>query len=227
MRLAEAGREWIVTALSFPVAGKTSILYTPAECPLCKRRFFNKYSAKRHMIQAHGENLFHTRPYARADPSCTSTFSAALQAMGVGSVGGGTSDTRHTMVKVHNYAQDTCAFPSSPPLQHGCRDGSYSQLLSGLGPGPSPPRLNTQEGAPGGSSTTRHDPTTPTTLPGGLHTPLHNAIDSVVSPLSSISTARHGVHEASPGQLAHTGGTSQHNTHDTLLSSTFSATHNL
>lgn len=186
------------------------------------------------MIQAHGENLFHTRPYARADPSCTSTFSAALQAMGVGS-GGGTSDARHTMVKVHNYAQDACAFPSSPPLQHGCRDGSYSQLLSGLGHGPSPPRLNTQDGSSvaagvGGSSTTRHEPTTTTTLPGGLHMPLHNPIDSVVAPLSAISTGRHGVHEASPGQLTHSGATPQHNTHDTPttpLSSTFSATQNL
>lgn len=33
------------------------------------------------MIQAHGENFFHTRPYARTDPSAA-MFSFALQAMG-------------------------------------------------------------------------------------------------------------------------------------------------
>ncbi|XP_071513155.1 uncharacterized protein [Panulirus ornatus] len=217
--------------------GKTSILYTPAECPLCKRRFFNKYSAKRHMIQAHGENLFHTRPYARADPSCTSTFSAALQAMGVGSVGGGTSDTRQAMVKVHTFAQDGCAFSSSPPLQHSCRDGSYSQLLSGRGHGPSPPRHNTQDGTSGAlgvgaSSTTTprhssHDTTA--TLPG-LQTALHNTIESPAAPQAAVTTPRPSLHESpSSGHLTHSG-TSHHNTHEPspgVLTSTFSPTQNL
>ncbi|XP_064095338.1 zinc finger and BTB domain-containing protein 42-like isoform X23 [Macrobrachium nipponense] len=101
--------------------GKPSILYTPVECPLCKRRFFNKYSAKRHMIQAHGENRFHTRPYARADPGCTSTFSAALQAMGVGysSVGASVNDVhRHQSVTKSrsSFVQEGGApYPPPPP----------------------------------------------------------------------------------------------------------------
>ncbi|KAK4320774.1 hypothetical protein Pmani_008393 [Petrolisthes manimaculis] len=131
-------------------------MYTPAECPLCKRRFFNKYSAKRHMIQAHGENRFHTRPYARADPSCvSSTFSAALQAMGVDS---GSSEVTtslantsqpyqqtHGVVSVSlpkpplTYHQEGVVFtPTTSPRHQGYRDGSYPQA----NPGHSPPPLS-------------------------------------------------------------------------------------
>ena len=53
----------LVMIVSFPITGKPSILYTPAKCSICRRVFFNKYSLKRHMIQAHNENRVHTRPY--------------------------------------------------------------------------------------------------------------------------------------------------------------------
>lgn len=40
------------------------VLYRRTSCPICARSFFNKYSLKRHMIQAHKENHVHTRPYS-------------------------------------------------------------------------------------------------------------------------------------------------------------------
>ncbi|KAG0717311.1 hypothetical protein GWK47_054700 [Chionoecetes opilio] len=127
-----------------PSQSRTSILYTPAECPLCKRRFFNKYSAKRHMIQAHGENFFHTRPYARTDPSAA-MFSAALQAMG---------GTNPPMAKGAPYAQDgqtqgAALLPlPSPPTNHP-HAHPHPHRHNLLDPSPLPaPRLPPGECAP-------------------------------------------------------------------------------
>lgn len=128
------------------------------------------------MIQAHGENRFHTRPYARADPNSTSTFSAALQAMGVAAVSVDAMKPA-ALGKVHGYGgggggggggagggQDGWLYPSSPPVklqQHqGSCDGAYPQLLAGgRGGGPSPPRQNTHD--PSGTLTISGLPTTP------------------------------------------------------------------
>lgn len=125
------------------------------------------------MIQAHGENRFHTRPYARADPNSTSTFSAALQAMGVAAVSVDAMKPA-ALGKVHGYSggsgggagggQDGWLYPSSPPVklqQHqGSCDGAYPQLLAGgRGGGPSPPRQNTHD--PSGTLSISGLPTTP------------------------------------------------------------------
>ncbi|XP_076055826.1 uncharacterized protein LOC143033965 isoform X11 [Oratosquilla oratoria] len=66
--------------------GKPSILYTPAECPICKRVFFNKYSTKRHMIQTHGENLVPTRPYHATKGDSSFPHSSQLQSAVAGGV---------------------------------------------------------------------------------------------------------------------------------------------
>lgn len=130
------------------------------------------------MIQAHGENRFHTRPYARADPNSTSTFSAALQAMGVAAVSVDAIKPS-ALGKVHSYGggsagggQDGWLYPSSPPVklqqhQGGC-DGSYPQLLAGgRSGGPSPPRQNTHD--PSGTLSISGLPTTPRL--GSAHDP--------------------------------------------------------
>lgn len=133
------------------------------------------------MIQAHGENRFHTRPYARADPTCVSaTFSAALQAMGVGS-GSSSSEVAASLAKtsqpfqqtqgevgvdlpksLQTYHQEVGVFPpTTSPRHQGYRDGSYPQV----NPGPSPPRS-----AP-------HDSSTSTTSTTGYLTSRYNPHD--------------------------------------------------
>lgn len=104
------------------------------------------------MIQAHGENFFHTRPYARTDPSAA-TFSAALQAMGVATPPAAKGAAAAAAYPQDGQAQGAAAaglLPSPPnthhlphphQLPHGHRHNAHD-------PG-APPPLTDHRPAPG------------------------------------------------------------------------------
>ena len=109
------------------------------------------------MIQAHGENFFHTRPYARTDPSAV-MFSAALQAMG---------GTNPPMAKGAAYTPD------------GQAQGVAVALL------PSPPNNHTHTN-PQAHRHNVHDTSAPPPLPGPRQMPGECAPRPLFSPTHNL-----------------------------------------